>query len=381
MNQNTKEWAEWILNKVENKLEVVALRNKEKVPYTTIDGKFDDWSGEKIGWWTNGFWGGIMWQMYNLTKKDLYKSIANDLEEKMDGALFDYKAMDHDSGFRWLPTSVANYKLTGNLKSYNRSRLAADNLAGRFNPAGNFIRAWNDEGTAERAGWAIIDCMMNLPLLYWAYEDTKDYRYYEIAVRHADTAMKNFIRENGSSNHIVEFDIKTGDFVRSYGGQGYKDGSAWTRGQAWALYGFALSYYHTKEEKYLDTSCKVADYFESQIPVNGLIPVDFDQPVDCSWEDSTASAIAACGYLMLSDILVQCGIENKEKSERYYNIAVRLIKALTDNRCDFTTTKDNIVEKCTAAYNDEEHEFSIIYGDYYYIEALCKLSGKELFIW
>lgn len=381
MEQSKKKWANEILNAIEEKLSVVAKRNINKIPYTTIDGRYDDWSGDRIGWWTNGFWGGIMWQMYSLTDKEIYKEIAIDVENKLDAVIIDYRSMDHDSGFRWLPTAVADYKLTGNKRSYARARVVADNLAGRFNPAGNYIRAWNDDCTGQTAGWAIIDCMMNLPLLYWAYEDTKDYRYYKIATAHADTAIKYFIRDNGSVNHIVEFDPVTGEFIKSHGGQGYKEGSSWTRGQAWGLYGFALSYLHTNEKRYLDASKKIADYFISQMSDNGLIPIDFNQPEECIWEDSTAAAIASCGLLVLSELIAKDDDKWQDLSDKYEAAAIKLLETLTKNRCDLTTDKDNIVERCSAAYNDKEHEFAIIYGDYFYIEALCKLADKELFIW
>ena len=101
---------------------------------------------------------------------------------------------------------------------------------------------------------AIIDCMMNLSLLYWAEKETKDPRFGQIARRHANTAMKAFIRADGSANHIVEFDPQTGEVVRTYGGQGYKEGSSWARGQGWAVYGFTLSYLHTGKQEYLDTA-------------------------------------------------------------------------------------------------------------------------------
>ncbi len=375
MNNTEKEWALEIAEKIISKMEWVFEENKSKVPYSTDEnGRYDDWS-DRIGWWTNGFWGGIGWQLYNATQNELFADVARDTEDKMDEVLMTSAWMDHDSGFRWLPTSYANYKLTGDKKSYNRLILAADNMCGRFNPVGNYIKAWNPDESGNRAGIAIIDCMMNLPLLYWAYNATGDPKYLHVATLHAQTAMKYFIREDGSSCHIVEFDPMDGHFIDSIGGQGYGHGSSWTRGQTWAIYGFALSYMHTGDERYLETSKKVADYFISSIPDSYLIPVDFRQPSEPAWEDSTAAAIAACGLLELEKF---CEGETKEK---YHAAAIRLLQTLTEKRCDFTHDKDNIVEKCTAAYHDAKHEFAIIYGDYYYIEAIWKLTGKELFIW
>lgn len=158
--------------------------------------------------------------------------------------------------------------------------------------------------------------MRNLPLLYWASETVKDPRFTHIVRRHADTVMRHFIREDGSVIHIGEFDPLTGEFLQSVGGQGYGRGSAWTRGQAWALYGFTLSYLHTKKEKYLYTAEWVADYVLSKIPQNRLIPVDFCQPEDVLWEDSTAAAIFACGLIELSRVA------DEVKKTGYYNMAL-----------------------------------------------------------
>ncbi len=370
-------WAEDVLKKVTAKMAQVYERSKDKIPYTTVNGVHDDKSVDDIGWWTNGFWGGIMWLMFNVTGEECYRKTAIENEEKLDKLFLNYRMLDHDNGFKWLPTAVANYKLTKNEESKNRAILAADNLAGRFNSNGEFIRAWNDwDGDdIDRRGWAIIDCMMNLPLLYWASETTNDPRYRQVAVKHANKALKNFVREDGSVKHIVEFDVNTGAEVKNYGGQGYKDGSSWTRGQGWGIYGFALSYRHTGDRNYLKTAEKIADYFISNIPESGLIPVDFIQPADVTWEDSTASAIAACGMLEIASF------EECSDPDRYRTYGLKLLKALTDSRVNWNENEDDLLLKCTAAFHDEKHEFSIIYGDFFYIEALCKVAGKGIHMW
>lgn len=373
-----KDWVNEVYEKILTKEKKVVARNRNKVPYTTKDGVFDDKSENEICWWTNGFWGGMLWQLYHATQEPLYMEAAIENEIKLDANLMNRHGMDHDSGFKWLPTAVAHYRLTGDKSARNRALLAADNLAGRFNPVGKFIRAWNNwDGNEDGsfAGRAIIDCMMNLPLLYWAGDELHDARFYHIAKMHADTAIKYFIRADGSAKHIIEFDAQTGAYLHSVGGQGYGHGSSWTRGQAWAIYGFALSYIHTKEQRYLDTSMKVADYFISCIPETKLIPVDFRQPAKPHYEDSTAAAIAACGMLELAKYAPQ------DRKAGYENAALELLKALAQKRCNWDENVDNLVEKCTAAYHDPVHEFSIIYGDYYFIEAVWKLMGKELFIW
>ena len=373
-----RQWISEVYNKILAKEKKVAERSRNKIPYTTKDGVFDDRGKTEICWWTNGFWGGMMWQLYHATKEPVYLENAIRTEIKLDENLMNRQGMDHDSGFKWMPTSVAHYHLTGDMASRNRALLAADNLASRFNPVGKFIRAWNNwDGNEDGsfAGRAIIDCMMNLPLLYWAGDELHDPKFYHIARMHADTAIKNFIREDGSAKHIIEFNAETGEYLHSVGGQGYGHGSSWTRGQAWAVYGFILSYIHTKEVRYLETSRKVADYFIANIPESKLIPVDFRQPETPTYEDSTAAAIVSCGLLELAKY-----VPDKEKA-KYEDAALDMLKALADKRCSWDENVDNLVEKCTAAYHDTEHEFSIIYGDYYFIEAVWKLMGKELFIW
>ena len=377
LKTSEKNWAKETLDRVVAKMEKVSARSAEKIPYTTAEGVHDDQSGEdRIGWWTNGFWGGMMWQLYSITKDERYRDIAVKNEEWLDACLMDYNRLDHDNGFKWLPTAVADYRVTGSKAALNRGLLAASHLAGRYNTDGGFIRAWNNwDDTGDRTGYAIIDCMMNLPLLYWASDELGDPRFRQIAMHHADKAMKYFIRGDGSANHIIEFDRNTGEMLKNIGGQGYAEGSSWTRGQSWALYGFTLSYLHTKQDKYLETAERVANYFIANIPKSGLIPVDFRQPENVSWEDSTAAAIASCGLIELA------GLTEGRQSRIYLEAALKLLKTLADKRCSWNDEEDNLLTHCTAAYHDKIHEFSIIYGDYYFIEALAKLTGSELFIW
>lgn len=371
-----KNWAEETLKRIEKKMEQVIGRCAGKIPYMAVGGVFDNKSDdENICWWTNGFWGGTMWQMYQLTGNEAYRDIAVWTEQRLDKNLMRAEGLDHDNGFKWLPTAVADYRKTGSEESKNRAMLAACNMAGRYNPSGRFIRAWNDWGEEDHRGWAIIDCMMNLPLLYWAYEETKDPRFRQIAMAHADTAMKAFVRGDGSVCHIVEFDPETGERVKSYGGQGFGHGSSWSRGQSWAIYGFVLSYMHTHKIEYLETAKKVANYFISNVPASNLVLLDFRQPEDCTWEDSIAAAVAACGFIEIAKA------ESGRDRKVYLDAAMRLLKALESSRCNWDENVDYFLEKCSVAYFNGSIEVSIVYGDYYFIEALMKLAGKELFIW
>ncbi len=375
-------WACGALDRFVTKMSVMKERACTKIPYTTKDGVYDDNStlaAEKsfgIGWWTNGFWAGMMWLLYHETKEERYAEIARFSEEQLDTCFEEFYDLSHDLGFVYQPTAVADYRLTGSAAGRRRGLHAANLLAGRFNPAGNFIRAWNDWGDGrDTTGWAIIDCMMNLNLLYWASDELSDPRFRQIAMLHADTAMSAFVRPDGSVNHIVSFEPETGEILRSLGGQGYGDGSSWTRGQAWGLYGFALSYAHTGKQDYLDTAKRIAHYFISNIPEDGRIPVDFRSPSEPFYEDATAAAIAACGLLEITKHVPEL------EAGLYRNAAVKLLRTLDERDCDYDPETDGILRNCTAAYHDETHEFHIVYGDYFYLEALLKLKGSDFRIW
>ena len=373
LTENESAWVLETLKKIEDKMTVVTERNRDKIPYTTENGRFDDKSVSDPCWWTNGFWGGEMWQLYKLTGNEMFRQEAIGVEDKLDKNLMNTDGLDHDNGFKWLPTSVIRYKQEKNKESLNRAMLAANNMAGRFNLARNFIRAWNNWDNVDRRGYAIIDCMMNLPLLYWASEETTDPRFKMIAVAHADTAMKEFVREDGSVNHIVVFDPFTGMVTETLGGQGYAVGSSWTRGQSWGIYGFALSAHYTGEKKYLETSAKIADYVLSEMPESYLVPIDYRQPKDVDLEDSTAAAITASGLIELAR-----GLEDEGEADKYLDAALKLLRTLDEKRVSWGTDTDNLLNNCAVDYHGDGHNMSIIYGDYYFIEALMKLADKAL---
>lgn len=386
INESNLNWVNEAEQRIAEKMEWVSEKSKDKIPYTTINGIHDDKSSDTqdfslddgINWWTNGFWGGMLWQMYYKTREQRYADIARISEEKLKRCFTDFYGLHHDVGFMFLLTYIADYKLTGSAEGRCFGLHAANLLAGRFNPAGKFIRAWNGEpkeGTDDTRGWAIIDSMLNIPLLYWASEVTKDPRFKHIAMMHADTLMEHFVRKDGSVRHIVQFNPETGEMERDYGGQGYAQGSCWTRGQAWGLYGFMMSYIHTGAERYLDTAKRIAHYFIANIPENGLIPVDFRQPKEPYWYDDTAAAIAACGLLAVGEAVGEL------EQDIYYQPALKMLKALYENHCDFSKDSDCFLQKCTGAYHDKKHEFPIIYGDYYFMEAIFKLKETSVYLW
>ncbi|NLB80752.1 MAG: glycosyl hydrolase family 88 [Clostridiaceae bacterium] len=365
------DWVDQTWQKIEKKLSITSKRTDNNLlVYTTENNRFVNKRG--IFWWTNGFWPGILWLMYSQTKDESYKKIANNLEVILDEALSNLEHLHHDVGFMWLLSSVANYKLTGNPQSKKRALTAANILAARFNIAGNFIRAWNE----DRFGWAIIDCMMNIPLLYWATEQTQDPRFKHIAQGHANRTLETFIRPDGSVNHINVFGPETGEFVESLGGQGYGLGSSWTRGQAWAIYGFILSYIYTKEQKYLDAAKSVSHYFIAALASkDDFVPdCDFRAPKEPIYKDTTAGVIAACGMIEISK-----NVPEFEK-DLYLNSAMKILKQTEQRYADWSEQEDSIVQAGTESYNNG-HNIPIIYGDYFFIEAISKLRGNDILFW
>ncbi len=375
LNEKDQEWIKNVYRKLEGKIAKECGRMGERIPYIAENGKYQKDMGEKnITWWTNGFWGGLLWQLYHATGKQLYRQEAMRLEERLDRAFGVYENLDHDVGFMWMHTSVANYRLTGNDKSLARGLYAANILAGRFNVLGNYIRAWN----GDRAGWMIVDCLMNLSLLYWATEETGDPRFAAIARLHADTAAAKLLRSDGSCSHIAILDPMTGELEELPAGQGYAEGSAWSRGQAWAVYGFAISYAHTKEQKYLDAAKRVAHFFLANAALTGYLPLcDFRAPREPIYYDSTAGVCAVCGLLEIAKYVPEL------EKVLYEQSALKMLKAMEENFCNWKEEEDGILGMGKVAYHEqgENQQMPIIYGDYFLTEAVLRLLEKDFFIW
>ncbi len=364
-------WLEDILKRIKEKIYATSKSIGDHMPHLSVGGKYDNWGGDNICWWTNGFWAGLLWLLYRETHNEYYKTIAESIEEKLDNAFELFDALHHDVGFMWSLTAVANYKITGNDRSRRRGLLAASLLAARFNVKGGYIRAWN----GDKVGWSIIDSMMNLPILYWASEQTNDKRFENIALLHATKTMNNFVRSDGSCNHIVVFDPDSGEMIDTLGGQGYEQDSSWSRGQAWALYGFMLSYIYTKESKFLNTAKRIAHYFIANI-YNDYIPnTDFRSPPEPVKKDSTAGVIAACGLIEIA--------KATEENERaiYLNAAKGILRAIDEKSSHWGEDEEAMITNGMIAYHSENGQLPIIYGDYFFVEAILKLKGRNELFW
>ncbi len=378
VKEQDKAWVKEALDKVVKKLTVTSDEIKTCFPYTTQNGKYEttvqELPQDEVCWWTNGFWAGMMWLMFLQTGDEKFKAKAERCEKELDEAFADYNRLHHDVGFMWLLSAVADYRITKNPESRKRGLLAADILAARYNMVGEYIRAW---GSGEvNKGYAIIDCMMNIPLLYWASDEIGDPRYSYIAQKHAQTTMKHHIRPDGSSNHIVIFDQDNGEILDKPTGQGYAPGSSWSRGQAWALYGFILSYIHSGNEEFLNVAKQVAHYFIANIADDGYVArCDFRAPEDPVIYDSTAGVTAACGLIEIAKAV------GEYESEFYIKNAIKILRATEERFCDWSTEEQSIVQMGTGSYHGKAHHYPIIYGDYYFIEALMKLNGNEKLFW
>ncbi len=328
--------------------------------------------------WTTGFWTGELWLAYELSQDPAFSDAAqwqvgsflDRIERKID-------VEHHDMGFLYSPSCVASYKLTGNPVGRKAALLAADNLISRFQEKGQFLQAWGPLGAKDNYR-LIIDCLLNLPLLYWATTETGDERYAQIATRHLHTAIKYVLRPDNSTYHTYFFDPETGAPVRGVTAQGYRDGSAWARGQAWGVYGAALAYRYLKDDESQEVSTKVLDFFLEHLPENCIPYWDFDftDPSD-EPRDSSALAIAACGMLEMARVM-----GGTPEAGAYRDYAARMCSALWSHcaakdpavsngqllhgtyarKSPFNTCNNRGVDECNT------------WGDYYYMEALARLK-------
>ena len=326
--------------------------------------------------WTCGFWPGEVWLAFERTGDEAFKASAlklvNSFAYRIDHKI---EVDHHDMGFLYCPSCVAAWKLTGNETGKEAALMAADNLLSRFQEKGQFIQAWGELGAKDNYR-LIIDCLLNMPILFWATEVTGDQKYARKAQAHIKTAMQNIVRSDNSTYHTFFFDPATGAPVKGVTHQGYRDGSAWARGQAWGVYGSALAYKFLRDDAYADIFCRVTDYFLDHLPKDKIPYWDFDF-TDGSDEprDSSAAAIAACGMLEMSKYLPA------EKAQYYTQKAEELVEALI-RECAVTDpavsnglllhgtyAKSSPYNTCPNIGVDE----CVIWGDYFYMEALTRL--------
>ncbi|MFB5673757.1 glycosyl hydrolase [Paenibacillus terreus] len=376
LERKTPEWLDGAWENTVRKTVRISGRIGAGFPHASVGGTY---VLEAPHWWTAGFWPGLLWLVYEESGDANLRGLAEQCEAQLDQVLHDYTRLDHDLGFMWTLTSIAAYKLTQSAESRRRALQAANYLAARFNLQGRYIRAWNPWREGEdNAGIAIIDCCMNMPLLYCASKTSGDPRYRHIADAHMETVLEHFIRPDGSVYHIVQFDAFTGECTGQLGGQGYAPESAWSRGTAWALYGLALAYHHTGERKYIDAAKRVAHYFLAQLPEDSVPHWDFRIPPEVTkYRDSSAGACAASGLLLLADKVGEL------EADAYRKAGVRILESLYRNYGAWDDPgEEGLVRHGTSHYPEGKNiDVPLIYGDYFFVEGLARLRGGRTIFW
>ncbi|MCR8629856.1 glycoside hydrolase family 88 protein [Paenibacillus radicis (ex Xue et al. 2023)] len=324
--------------------------------------------------WTDGFWSGILWLCYEYSGDEAFKAAANKTVESFRNRLDKNTKLDHhDIGFLYSLSSKAQWIIEGDEEARQLTLQAADVLMSRWRAKGGYIQAWGPEGDPENGGRIIIDCLMNLPLLYWAYEQTGKDEYKEVAVAHADKSRRFLVRGDDSSYHTFYFDQETGEAIRGGTHQGYSDGSTWTRGQAWGIYGFALSYRYTKNPLYLETSKRLANYFLERLPEDDVVYWDFNVAINSETKrDSSASAITAAGIIELLTHL-EAGDPDRELLQDGLQRSLQgLVKGYsTVGQPDAEGLLDRGSYSVRGGVSPDDY---VIWGDYYYLEALVRLE-------
>lgn len=356
---------------------IATLNGYDSLPRNVANGQ-REWKLVNYKDWTSGFWPGILWYVYEYTRDSTWKMKADSFSRTLTPLAFG-KAMDHDLGFQMYCSFGNGLRLTGDT-AYKRILLAtADTLATLYNPTAGTILSW--PGMVKDMGWphnTIIDNMMNLELLFWAAKNGGNDQLYNIAVKHATTTMHNHFRPDHSAYHVVVYDTVTGQKLKGITHQGFTDSSMWARGQSWAIYGFTMVYRETKDPVFLAFAQQVADVYLQHLPED-LIPYwDFHAPADAP-KDASAAAITASALLELSTLL-----NDKEKAAAYKDKATKMLARLSSEHYQSRGLNNAFLLHSTGHKpKGSEVDASIIYADYYYIEALLRLhklkAGKSIF--
>jgi unsaturated chondroitin disaccharide hydrolase len=348
------------------------LTDSTLIPRSIASGK-TDWRFVTYRDWTSGFWPGILWYAYEYTHDDQWKKQA----ARYSAALFplvDSAAIDHDLGFQVYCSIGNGYRLTQDTAYKTILLRAADTLSKLFNPKVGTILSW--PRSVPGTDWplrhnTIMDNMINLELLFWASKNGGNKNGYDIAVKHAETTMNNHFRPDYTSYHVVVYDTATGKKVRGITHQGYSDSSMWARGQSWAIYGYTMVYCETKDPRFLDFAQKVTDVYLAKLPED-LVPYwDFNAPdIPNAPKDASAAAVTASALLELCTF-----VTDTAKANNYRTKAEAMLANLSSDKYQSRQQNNAFLLHSTGHKpNGGEIDASIIYADYYYMEALLRLK-------
>ena len=329
--------------------------------------------------WTCGFWTGMLWLSYELTGNELYRAVAEAEYDDYKKRYQDYDCLNHhDIGFIYVPSIVAQYKVTKAKKAKKLALKAAKQLSLRYSKKARIIqvRDWNSP-----QGNFIIDCCMNLPLLFFAGQETGDRRYFLKALNHLSRAVECMVRDDASTYQNYQIDEITGEKVRGWQGQGYVDESCWARGQAWIMYGLAAAYSYIRDDQILEMAKRVCNYFLNRLPQDTVCNWDLWFTDEKTQRDTSAAAPAACAMLELARIL---GKDSPE-GQLYYNAAVTVLRNLSEKYS--TKGKDSNGLLTAGVYCKDKGDGGLgdneccIWGDYYYLEGLTRLAKDWKMYW
>lgn len=322
--------------------------------------------------WTSGFFPGELWYMYEYTKDKKWENAArkytDPLErEKTNGGT-------HDMGFKVYCSFGNGYRLTGDESYKNIMLESARTLITRYRPHLGVIRSW-DHSSDKWQYPVIIDNMMNLELLFWAFNESKDSVFYDVAVNHAKTTMKNHFRDDYSSYHVVDYDTITGNVLHKHTHQGYAHESAWSRGQAWGVYGYTMCYRETQLPEFLEQAKHIANYiFNNPNLPEDLIPYwDFNAPeIPNEPRDVSAATVTASALYELS-------LYDKENSQKYIGWADTILENLSKN---YLAKEGHdrgflLLHSTGSKPGKFEIDVPLVYADYYFLEALLRKQKLE----
>jgi unsaturated chondroitin disaccharide hydrolase len=328
--------------------------------------------------WMTSFWTGELWLAYLKTGHTAFREAAERHLSSFEYRLVNRIDESHDLGFLYTLSARAPWQLTGNEAARGLAIGAAERLITRFHSKGQYIQAWGKMNDPVEGGRAIVDCLMNLPLLFWASHETGNPKFADVASAHAQTTLRYMVRPDDTTFHTYFFNQETGEPVGGKTAQGYTDDSLWSRGQAWAVYGFALAADWTGDAQMVDISRRLAERFWNELG-DDLIPLwDFRVPPDGPQKrDSSAGAIAACGMFKLAELVDDAAllVTLKERAER-------LLTRLAEECFEPSPEAQGLLRDSTYNYNSNSGvEQFMPFGDYYFLEGLMRLDGSGVDFW
>lgn len=321
--------------------------------------------------WTPSFWTGQLWLAYELTGDEKFKRAAEiQMQSYRDRMIHKVCIDTHDIGFIYSLSCVASYKLTGNEYDKETALMAADHLITRFHEKGKFIQAWGAMGTDGNRR-LIIDCLLNIPFLFWATEVTGDDKYKYVADNHLRTALSVLTRPDYTTHHTYFFSPETGEPLYGQTAQGASDDSCWARGQAWGVTGTALNYKYVPEDFVKENHIKITNTFIDKLPPDNVPYWDMDfVPEDNEPRDTSASAIAACGILEMNKF---------HKNEAHLNAVSDMLTALIDNYLTENIKGANgILSDGMYCRPGGDVPESNLWGDYFFFEALMRIKKPDI---